>query len=202
MKISSLVYLNSVKSNHNFKQIVDYGSKDKDLVYVPILFDENDTFVSLSSQEDKNSGLEQYKPKIGNLVATGGGVFAAVEVVSDAINKVVDKTTEVAKNSMEQIKSVKDTYNETFNKSAKQSDKSENDDNQTDGLDYEHVNDVDEDNYNILAYCNDDSSLHGENDTHNPYIDDEEDNNTVGCDDDDIDDFDDIGNDDSVDFSD
>ena len=107
MKISSLVYLNSVKSNHNFKQIVDYGSKDKDLVYVPILFDENDTFVSLSSQEDKNSGLEQYKPKIGNLVATGGGVFAAVEVVSDAINKVVDKTTEVAKNSMEQIKSVK-----------------------------------------------------------------------------------------------
>ena len=128
MKISNAFYFKL--NNYNFKRTVDYGAKDNELVYIPILFEEDDSFQSSSSTEpqngcnnDSNGGSGKYTPKkIGRaILTTGGGLITAAEVVPDTISNFVNKTANVAKNSMEQIKSVKETYNETFPKSAQKS---------------------------------------------------------------------------------
>lgn len=110
----------------NFKRIVDYGSKENDLIYVPILFEEQDTFQPSTNEENQSFQDSQYKPKkLGNLLTTGGGIIAAVEVIPDTIDKLVNKSANVAKNSLEQINSVKDAYKQTFHKSEDKTDMEE-----------------------------------------------------------------------------
>ncbi len=176
MKISNFGYLRDFKLNCNFKKTVDYGAKDKDLVYIPILFDEEDTFVPSSQQDGTKNTNTSYKPKVGKIVSAGGGVFAAIEVIPDTINKVINKTSDVAKNSMQQIKSVKDTYNETFNKPSPQESETAHLHAQANNSNYEQAtsnNHHDNDNYDILSDEKHDSTVtneRNEHDEHNSHI--------------------------------
>lgn len=114
----------------SFSRIVDYGSKENDLVYVPILFEEEDTFVSSRNADSfTNSGApstnQNKKPpkKLSSYVTKGGAALATVQVVPDivqsALNKVsnlVDTTTNFANDTIEKASSVRDNYREKFPK--------------------------------------------------------------------------------------
>ena len=67
----------------------------------------------------------QKKIGTGTILTAGGGIVAAVEVVPETINNMINKTADVAKNSMKQIDSVKETYKETFQKSSQKSEQAE-----------------------------------------------------------------------------
>ena len=56
MKILNAFYIKP--QNYSFKRTVDYGAKDKNLVYVPILFEENDTFQTSSNQDTQISSSD------------------------------------------------------------------------------------------------------------------------------------------------
>ena len=129
MKILNAFYFKP--QNYSFKRTVDYGAKDKNLVYVPILFEENDTFQTSTNQETQNTSTDNTNPNkpkkigTGTILTAGGGIVAAVEVVPETINNMINKTADVAKNSMKQIDSVKETYKETFQKSSQKSEQAE-----------------------------------------------------------------------------
>lgn len=164
MKISNAFFLKTPVTN--FKKTVDYGSKDNDLIYVPILFEEQDTFQPSFNEENPDSN-NTYKPnKLKTLLTTGGGILAGIEVLPDAIDRVVNRTANVAKNSMEQIKSVKDTYTQTF-----QNDKEKAD------TEHTHIQHDDEDEdyspYDTLNNSDNDKDITNDNiDTDNTDVDD------------------------------
>lgn len=122
----------------SFTQLVDYGAKDKDLVYVPILFEEEDTFTPSAlqppmPQSDNTEGTKRTPKKLGGkILKTGGTIVAGIELVPEvaqnAMNKVSDlmKTTkDFAKDSIDNVSEIKEHYREKFPK-AKQNDKTNN----------------------------------------------------------------------------
>ncbi len=115
--------------NPSFSQLVDYGAKDKDMIYVPILFEEEDTFTSSTSQpglQEPNvaSGAQKVPKKLGGKFLKNAGTFVAgVEVFPDvaqsAMNKVsglLDSTKDFANKSIDSISEIKTHYREKFPK--------------------------------------------------------------------------------------
>ena len=112
-------------NNHylKFGKLVDYGTKDKDVVHVPILFEEPDGFGSTSKFNDEFSSTDKTPPKskFKRVVQTTGATIAAIEVVPEVVDGICDKATNVIEslenvitNSMDSIANIKDNYNEKF----------------------------------------------------------------------------------------
>ena len=106
----------------SFAQIVDYGAKDKDLIYVPILYEE-DSFTSSGSAgtTEKPPASPKIKPKLTSYVKKGGATLAAIEVVPDVAKSAMDKvsnlinnTTNFANDTIDKVASVKEHYRERF----------------------------------------------------------------------------------------
>ena len=109
--------------NQSFSQLVDYGAKDKDLIYVPILFEEEDTFTSSSQPAMQDANAPRKTPqKLGTKVLKGaGGLYAAVEVLPDMAKSAMDKasglldsTKDFANKSIDSISEIKTHYREKF----------------------------------------------------------------------------------------
>lgn len=114
-------------NNPSFSQLVDYGAKDKDMIYVPILFEEEDTFMSSTSQpglQEPNiaGGTQKVPQKLrGKFLKNAGTVVAGVEVFPDvaqsAMNKVsglIDSTKDFANKSIDSISEIKTHHREKF----------------------------------------------------------------------------------------
>lgn len=124
MKIATYPLLNRNVLSVKFGKIVDYGAKDKDLVYVPILFDESDSFSKTTTVDDGTMNTEKTLPKskFKKLVNATGSTIAAFEVVPEVINgicdkcsTVIDKTEELTNKAINSTASIKENYKEKFN---------------------------------------------------------------------------------------
>lgn len=105
-----------------FGKIVDYGTRDKDLVYVPILREESDTFEKMEPNISVDSEFKQpTKSKLKKFVQGAGTIYATAEIAPELVGGICDKGSNVinsleefATKSINSVANIKETYNKTF----------------------------------------------------------------------------------------
>lgn len=111
--------------NPSFSKYVDYGTKDKDLIYVPIIFEEEDSFVPSSTNNSNNpsssDGINpdktEKKPSVVGKIATAGSLVLGVGAIADGVSETLDKITSagdkvftVSQNCVNTFNRAKDTF--------------------------------------------------------------------------------------------
>lgn len=122
MKIlNTKIFCQNLHFKNSFGKIVDYGAKDEDLLYIPILVDEPDSVTLSTSQPPEKTDSSPNTLK--KIVKGTGATIAAAEVVPDmissAFNKlsnVVDSAKDFANKTVDGIADVKENYNTKFKK--------------------------------------------------------------------------------------
>ncbi len=180
MKIQSIFHIKASNISFQGKRIVDYGAKDKNLIYIPILFEEDDdTFESTANYQNEKKEETPFvpkKPKNGNLTTLITGGTATAIALPETAKALVKSYSNTAKEAMEEIKSVKDSYNNTFknNNNETKADDINQHQEQSESVDSDFI---DWDNYNIHVHSDEDSKL--SSDSTNDYFEEDDDNYNV-----------------------
>lgn len=121
MRVTTNTLFNS--SALRFGRTVDYGAKDKDLIYIPLLFEEPDNF-SKSSENDSATSDEQKSPKkskLKSILGRAGTLYATLDVAPDVVRNMTEKASDIvasvedlANNTIESTAKVKANYKDKF----------------------------------------------------------------------------------------
>lgn len=110
----------------SFSQIVDYGARDKSLVYIPLIQEEEDDFNGKKSSDYQNN-TDKPASKFSKLAKkgaqVGGSVFAGATVVDTLVGSVKDSTTgvmnnvkDIANSTIDTVADIKSNYANKFGK--------------------------------------------------------------------------------------